>query len=353
MDTMRPTIPAEILSMGHARAAARRARDFREADRLKAAIEDAGFRVVDRGRDFSIRPAHPDDVVEADGRVRHGWSGSVPSRLAEPTVTDLSVVLVAAEDDEATARTLASLRAHAPVGAQLILVATPDATPDVSLAADGPAVEVVWTALPFRPAAARNAGARRAAGRVVAWIQPGVVLTGDALSPLVAALEDASVAVAGAVGLYGSDVRHLSTDGRGDAVAIDRSLLAFRRREIVDLEPIDERFFGDAQLDRWWSLVLRDGPDDEVAEVAEVAEGAGEDEGGPDAPDPAEPEPPGWMPRRAVPLTLPVEMSGAVELWVEPTTGEEAARRRKRDLYRLIDRFGIRRELLGGTDQAA
>ena len=39
-----------------------------EADRLKAEIETAGWRVVDRGPDFSLVPAHPADVSEGGFR---------------------------------------------------------------------------------------------------------------------------------------------------------------------------------------------------------------------------------------------------------------------------------------------
>ena len=72
----RERIPDEILSAAHARSRARAARDWAEADRLRAEIETAGWKIVDRGTDFSLSPAHPPDV--ADGvRVKYGASASV------------------------------------------------------------------------------------------------------------------------------------------------------------------------------------------------------------------------------------------------------------------------------------
>jgi hypothetical protein len=333
---MRPTIPAEVLGLGHARAAARRAHDFHEADRLKAAIEAAGYKVVDRGRDFTLLPAHPVDVIEPDGTVRYGWSGAVPSRLEEAPTAPISLVLIVDGDPHAARRTLGGLREHAPTGTHVVLVTAPGAELDAALTDDdllapiaGAAPEVIRTALPFRPAAARNAGMRRAAGHVVAWLATGAWINGDIVTPLVAAFDDPTVAVAGAVALRGTDLRYLEPGPAGDADAIDRTLLAFRREELGVLGMLDEHFHTDERLDRWWSLVLRDGPD----------------EPWPDDPEEAAALPP-WVPRRGVALDLPIDGSTAVEPWTEPVDGAESARRRKRDLYRVIDRFTGRGELL-------
>jgi len=356
---VRPIIPAPILSLGHARSAARRSRNFREAARLRGDIEAAGYRVVDRGGDFLILPAHPADVVEEDGRVRYGWSGAVPSHLDEPPTAVATLVVVAEGGAEPLRRTLAGLRTHAPDGTQVVIVAPPDDALEAALTPDdllapiaGASPDVVHTARAFRPAAARNAGARPARGGILAWLAAGATVSGDVVSPLVAALADTTVAVTGAVGLVAADIRRFSTAAAGDVDAIDRALLAFRREEIGVLGTLDERFFGDEQLDRWWSLVLRDGPDlpDEDAEAgaggADEPDGADpdgtEDEGAdPDADD-LEP----YVARRAVALDLPIDPVGAILLAPEPAHEGEAGRRRKRDLYRLIDRFTGRPDLL-------
>ena len=51
----RRQIPDEVLTAAHERAAAREARDWAEADRLRAEIEAAGWKIVDRGTDFALR----------------------------------------------------------------------------------------------------------------------------------------------------------------------------------------------------------------------------------------------------------------------------------------------------------
>ena len=57
--------------------------------------------------------------------------------------------------------------------------------------------------------------------------------TGDVVSPLVAALDDRDVAVAGAFGLRSADLRRFEEVSAGDAAAIEGYLLAFRRADAV------------------------------------------------------------------------------------------------------------------------
>src|SRR5207342_1621088 len=75
--------PADIKDLAQARAAARVDRDWPEADRLRAEIEAAGWKVVDQGTHYRLERIGPADVVEGE-RVRYGRSASVPSRLADP-----------------------------------------------------------------------------------------------------------------------------------------------------------------------------------------------------------------------------------------------------------------------------
>jgi hypothetical protein len=308
--------PDEVLSMASARAAARAARDWSEADRLRAAIEAAGWKVVDRGTDFTLQPAHAPDVVEG-GRVRHGSSATVPSRLSEP-VSAVATVLVRVTDRASELQAvLHALREHPVEGTQLVVVAD-DPSPEAAfeLEAEGSQAadpEVVWTSARLGHAASLNAGIRRAIGSVVVVLDPMVAPTGDVVSPLVRALEDPAVAVAGAFGLRSSDMRRFAPAPAGEVEALEDSLLAFRRIDAIERGPIDERFRRDRSAGTWWSLVLRD-------------EGVGQ------------------PPRRAIALDLPVIGRPPPA----PTDDPESARLAKRDYYRVLDRFGSRRDLLVG-----
>ena len=85
------------------------------------------------------------------------------------------------------------------------------------------------------------------------------------ITPLVQALDDPSVAVAGAWGITSSDLRTFEDAPPGDVDAIEGYLLAFRRGDADARGPLDERFRFYRNLDIWWSLVLRDAGEAEGA----------------------------------------------------------------------------------------
>ena len=319
--------PDEVRAWAQARTEARTTKDWPEADRLRAAIEAAGWRVIDRGNRFSLEPARAPDVVEA-GRTRYGSSAAVPSILDRPATAFVTVVLAAGERPLDLTRSLAGLRRHAPAGTQVVLVADrpgPEQEAEL-LAADGPAAEpvgglapeIVWTSEPLGWAGALNAGLRRAAAPVIVLLDPLVELTGDLPSQLAGALDDPTVALAGPWGLVTDDLRSFEPAAPGDVDAIDGAALAFRRTEINERGFLDEHFRLPTNLDIWWSLVLRDEGEDRPPRRA-VAVG-------------------GDAARRPAPLP-------------DVVRDEAAGRERlvRRSFYRVLDRFGARRDLLTGS----
>lgn len=322
----RRRIPDEILAAAHERSRARAARDWGEADRLRAQIEAAGWKVADRGIDFALTPIAPPDVSEGD-RVRYGSSESVPSRLGEPATGLATVALIATDWPEDLARTLDGLCAGSPEGTSVVIVAdAPSAEQAEALealvasgasdpvAAAGLPTEVVWTSERLGHAAATNIGLRRASGPIAILLDTSVEPTGDVVTPLVRALDDAAVAVVGGWGIVSADLRKFEDAPAGDVDAIEGYLQAFRRADIAARGPLDEHFRFYRNLDIWWSLVLRD-------------EGEGS------------------SPRRAIRLDgLPAvrhEHRGYTSL-----PDDERDRQSKRNFYRIIDRFGWRRDLL-------
>jgi Glycosyl transferase family 2 len=311
----RPRIPEAVLTAAHERAQARAAHDWATADRLRGEIEAAGWTIVDRGTDFALSPAAPADV-EQDGRVRYGTSRHVPSRLDESERGLATVVLVATDWAADVLRAIDGLRAHAPEGTSTVVVADgPSEEQGLALQSiEGSAdVEVVWTSERLGHGAALNAGIRRAVGPVVVLLDSSVEPTGDFVTPLASALDDPSIALAGGWGITSRDLRTFDDARAGDVDAIEGYCLAFRRADYIARGPLDERFRFYRNLDIWWSLVLRD-------------EGAGQ------------------PPRRAVSIDLPAvrhEHRGWTSL-----PDDERARQSKRNFYRIIDRFGSRRDLL-------
>jgi cysteinyl-tRNA synthetase len=310
----RPHVPSEIFDLAHERRAAREARDFRLADELRARIEEAGWTVVDHGVDFDLRPIRPPDLVE-EGIVRYGSSASVPSRLEETATVPATALIVATDWPADVERAVRALRSESPGDLQVVVVADgATAADEPRLAAlDDQDVDVVRTTQRLGQAAAINAGIRRAIGAMVILLDASVEVTGDIVEPLAAPLRDPGVGVAGPWGFTSDDLRHFEDAPSGDVDAIGGYCLAFRRMDFVERGPLDERFVFYRNLDIWWSLVLRD---------------EGEE----------------TSPRRAVAVELPAirhEHRG----W---TSLPEAQRNRlsKRNFYRVLDRFGARRDLL-------
>lgn len=308
-------MPQDVLDAAHARSAARAARDWVEADRLRAMIEAAGWRVIDRGTDFSLEPEAPADVVEADV-IRYGRSASVPSRQAEPSVARATVVLVASPDGAPIDAALAGLLAHR-TGNDQVIVVEDGSSParDASLVL-GALDEVVRTARPLGAAATLNIALRRAVGEIVILLDGTLVPDGDIVPGLVEALADPSVVVAGRTGRRTADLRtfeEVVTDG--EATTIAAGVLAFRRSDGIAAGPADEAMIAPAHFDIWWSLVLREGPEEGVT-----------------------------VRRARVVADLPV--TRASDAACVPTDPPALARRRKRNFYRVLDRFRGRDDLL-------
>jgi hypothetical protein len=325
--------PPEIVEAANRRSAAREARDWATADLLRAEIEAAGWRVVDSGTSFRLEAVHPPEVVDGEV-VRYGRSEAVPSRFDEPDEGIATVVIVGEADAGEVVRAVTAVRRAVPIGVSLVVVANgmasaaeaeveraagpevePGAAPEVGSAAS---FELVRTSARLGRATALNIGLRRSIGSVVIFLDPSVEAEGDVVTPLVRALDDPNVAVAGPLGFGSADLRRFDqviAPGPAPlpAAAIDGGLMAFRRADVAARGPLDEQLRVARNLDIWWSLVLRD-------------------EGGDAAP------------RRALvvpdlPLRRHEEAAG--------TSARQAERERlaKRSFYRVLDRFGRRLDL--------
>ena len=331
MTTTDSPIPHDITLLARQRADARRDRQWAEADRLREAIEAAGWTIVDRGGGFRLSPGHPEDWV-ADGVTRYGWSGAVPSRLAEPDAGEATASCCSRPPTPrpwwaASRRWSATFRpcpwsSSWTAGGRALRAATAARSPSRRAAAPLPQSSWSGCAAVRGLGACLNAGLRRATGAVVIVLDPRQDLAGDIVEPLARALDDAAVGVAGAFPLAAGDVRRFrpvtgaAATGRQEADAVDLGCLAFRRADGAERGPLEERFHGSRALAAWWSLVLRDEGDDRP-------------------------------PRRAVAVGLPL---GAAVAGTEAAAPDEG-RLERRDAYRLLDRFGLRPDLLAAPDQ--
>ena len=173
-------------------------------------------------------------------------------------------------------------------------------------------LRVVTLKAPLGFSAAVNAGIDAAAGDIVVLFDPGVELKGDAVSPLLEALSDPTVMVAGPFGLRASGTMKEFEATQGPEVdAIEGYCMAFRRADAIAIDGFDPRFRFYRIADVEFSFRLRD-------------------RGG-----------------RAVALAgLPLEKHEH-RLW-ESTEPRERDRLSKRNMYRFLDRWRDRKDLLVG-----
>lgn len=364
--------PDEIARLVSKRAEARANRDWVRADEIKAQIEAAGWRVVDRGRRSSVHPAAPASI-EVGGEVRYGSAADVPSAWTEPATARWTVVLVASEEPGKLSRLLATLREHAPAGTQVVVVENdpsaaqaaalaPEATDRATIGDREP--EVLRTSVRLGYAAALNVGLRRAAGELVLLADGSAVPAGDALTPLATALAAEDVAAAGAYGLLAeegtvfrpNDLERVTPDPGADleVAALEGAWLALRRDDIAEIDSIDEHFVTPAWLDVWLSLRLRvgdgesdgagpgeagsdlDGESDGVEGVE--AETASDSERSTDTVAGALETPELQAPRRALMVDLPLVRD-------ETPWPPERTRLNRRNMYRVLQAFGWRDDL--------
>ena len=165
---------------------------------------------------------------------------------------------------------------------------------------------------PLGFATAVNAGIEAATGDICVLFDPGIELTGDAVSPLIEVLSDPTVVVAGPFGIRGKGtLKEFEEDAGPDVDAIEAYCMAFRRADALAVQGFDPkfRFYRIADID--FSFRLRD-------------------KGG----------------RAVVVPGLPIERYQH-RLW-ETTASAERDRLSRRNFYRFLDRWGKREDLLVG-----
>jgi GT2 family glycosyltransferase len=164
--------------------------------------------------------------------------------------------------------------------------------------------------------AAVNAGIEAAAGEVCVLFDQSVELKGDAITPLLAALEDPSVVVAGPFGVRAKGTLKEFEESAGPEVdAIEAYCMAFRRADALTAGGFDPKFRFYRIADIEFSFRLRD-------------------HGG----------------RAVVVAGLPV-VKHEHRLW-DATEPAERDRLSRRNLYRFLDRWRDRTDLVVGLLQS-
>ena len=301
---MSATPPAAVTQLVEERRAARAARDWQAADALREQIHDAGWEVVDSPEGSTVRPALPQMPRE------------LPSLLDEPAALAASVLVVVDDHPDDLARLLGGLAAH-PTAVEwdlLVVANAPEgplelATLSSRFGGAPPAVTILPSAGRLGWADAVNLGLRRCRGAVVILLDTSLEPTGDVIAPLLAALDDPTVGLAGGWGVTSANGRDFVEAPPGEVDAVEGYAMAIRRDALRAVDGFDHhfRFYRHADLDL--SFAIRNA---------------------------------GWRALRTAPL--PVERH-AHRGW-EAHASEERDRLSKRNFYRFLKHWRDRSDLL-------
>lgn len=159
--------------------------------------------------------------------------------------------------------------------------------------------------------AARNGTLEQARGDVVVLVDTSLEVTGDLLASLVAVLSDPTVAVAGPFGLASRNLREYEERTEGDVVAVQGYCVAARRADLLAVGGFRESFAFYRNADIDLSLRLRTA---------------------------------GPVVRRAVAVGAEHCRRHTHRAW-EETEPEERQRLSRKNMRRILDRFGDRLDL--------
>jgi cysteinyl-tRNA synthetase len=246
--------PDEARRLADERAAARARRDWGTADRLRDELRALGWEAVDSAAGSTLRPA----PSAANGGTSYARAEHLASLLGERPSLDVSLVTQLEDHPEDLARLAGALRGAAPQQAwELVVVANGTEAPPDPLLADLPAT-VLPATVRLGWAEAANLGLRRTRGAVAVLLDPSVEPTGDFVTPLLAAFEDATVGVAGPWGVVSQDARRFEDAPAGEVDAVLGYCLGLRREALAAVGGFDPHFRWYRHADLDLSFAVRD-----------------------------------------------------------------------------------------------
>ena len=244
----------EVRELAERRAQARAAKDFAESDRLRAELAEAGWLVRDGPDGSTLTPAPPYAVLAS--------VADLPDRSGEPDARRCTVGLLVEGWPDDVRTCVEALLEHAPQDVVVVLLEHGETDAgavvhDLTVAHPGRVEELhVERAAGWGPA--RQALLRADVAAVHVLMDVSTVLEGDALTPVLSALDDPTVVGAGWRGVAVQDGwREFADAGPGEVEALLGYLFAVRRSAAVQVPlPAKARFYRNADME--WSFLLRE-----------------------------------------------------------------------------------------------
>ena len=238
-------IPEEIWKLGEERAAARQARDFALADRLRDRLAELGWEIFDQTGTFELREKLKYAVVENLRAI---------TSIIEPSEIAIAMIVQGFEEDAVA--TVESIRQFTDVPVVLL-----------SLGAVGPLVDVIDAhtvvikvneECGWGPAA--NALLQNIPSRFLVIMDPSTRLFGDAITP---ALEQLNKGIFAGVGWKGGlinlddDWRSVDDKGPGEVDVLFSYFLALDRQAAIEVGGFNARALYYRNADIEFSLRMR------------------------------------------------------------------------------------------------
>ncbi len=252
MSRLPAVVPTEVQQLADRRAQARAAKDYAAADVLRAELAARGWAVKDTADGQALSPLPPYPVLAG--------VTDLPDRSGLPDARRCTVALLVEGWPDDLRTCVRALLAHAPGDVVVVLLENgeTDAGAVVHELAAHPRVEELHVERAAGWSEARNALVRADTAAVHVLMDLSTVLEGDGVGPLLAALDDPSVAAAGWRGVQVEDGWTSFTDSPpGDVEALLSYLVAVRRTAALQVPlPAKARFYRNADME--WSFLLRE-----------------------------------------------------------------------------------------------
>jgi hypothetical protein len=233
--------PPDVVALAERRAEARAAKDYAASDALRDEIAAHGWLVKDTADGWSLTEKPPYDV--------HDRVTDLPDRSTQPDTRPVTVAILAEGWPDDIRRCVASVREH--TSAHVLVL-------DAGAGYDDSDAEVLHLAADPGWAAARTALLKADTATIHVALDPSIELTGDAITPVLAAFDDPAVVLAGGWGVNASaDWLEFHDAEPGPVDAMLGYLFAVRRAAALATPPHPKaRFYRNADME--WSFALRE-----------------------------------------------------------------------------------------------